>query len=289
MAEFAFEPGPEVNLAPGETAKEISGRSPWQIAGRRFLRDRLALAALALFVVIVIGSLLAPVYAHHVAHTDPFVPNLSGTTTVNGKVVTVLGTKIDPDRDSVLVDGEAVVALDRFYVLFNKPKGCITAVSDDRGKTWQQATGSNTLADQDRQWLAEGPVPGTNKRRAYLLFHNLASGNANHNMYVIPSDDGGKYWKYYVDVVLDDQEFEVIGESMEKSADFRPGGIAAIKHGTVAQARCRLMPLRPAVNKLMIGVAMGASRRAAIRGALAGRLISGLVTDEATAEHLLHR
>jgi DNA-binding transcriptional regulator LsrR (DeoR family) len=48
-------------------------------------------------------------------------------------------------------------------------------------------------------------------------------------------------------------------------------------------------PLKPTENRLIIGVAMGASRRAAIRGALAGKLISGLVTDEATAEHLLHR
>ncbi|WP_158817232.1 sugar-binding transcriptional regulator [Methylocapsa sp. S129] len=47
-------------------------------------------------------------------------------------------------------------------------------------------------------------------------------------------------------------------------------------------------PLRP-TNRLMIGVAMGVSRRAALRGALAGKLISGLVTDEATAEHLLQR
>jgi peptide/nickel transport system permease protein len=90
VAEFAFEPGPEVNLAPGETAKEISGKSPWRIAGRRFLRDRLSLAALALFIVIIIGSWLAPVYAHHIAHTDPFVSNLSGTTVVNGKTVDVI-------------------------------------------------------------------------------------------------------------------------------------------------------------------------------------------------------
>lgn len=90
MAEFAFEPGPEVNLAPGETAKEISGKSPWRIAGRRFLRDRLALAALVLFLVILVGSLLAPVYAHDIAHTDPFVSNLSGTTVVNGKQVDVI-------------------------------------------------------------------------------------------------------------------------------------------------------------------------------------------------------
>src|ERR1041384_7599295 len=59
---------------------------------------------------------------------------VAGRVTVNGKPVTVLGTKIDPDHDAVLVDGEAVVALDRFYVLFNKPKGCITAMSDDRGR-----------------------------------------------------------------------------------------------------------------------------------------------------------
>ena len=90
MAEFAFEPGPEIQLAPGETAKEIEGKSPWRIAGRRFLRDRISLAALALFLVILIGSLLAPVYAHHVAHTDPFTSNLSGTTVVNGKTVDVI-------------------------------------------------------------------------------------------------------------------------------------------------------------------------------------------------------
>ncbi|HSN24693.1 MAG TPA: pseudouridine synthase, partial [Kofleriaceae bacterium] len=58
----------------------------------------------------------------------------SGRVTVNGKPVTVLGTKVDPQHDAVAVDGEAVVALDHFYVLMNKPKGCITTVTDDRGR-----------------------------------------------------------------------------------------------------------------------------------------------------------
>ena len=35
-------------------------------------------------------SFLAPVYAHHIADTDPFTSNLSGTTVVNGKRVDVL-------------------------------------------------------------------------------------------------------------------------------------------------------------------------------------------------------
>ncbi|MBE7451648.1 MAG: rRNA pseudouridine synthase [Kofleriaceae bacterium] len=58
----------------------------------------------------------------------------AGRVTVDGKVVTELGTQIDPERASVQVDGEAVVAQDLFYILFNKPKACITAVSDDRGR-----------------------------------------------------------------------------------------------------------------------------------------------------------
>jgi peptide/nickel transport system permease protein len=90
VAEFAFEPEPEVRLAPGETAQEISGRSPWRIAGRRLVRNRLALASLILFGLIVVVSFLAPVYAHHVAHTDPFTSNLSGTTVVDGKRVDVI-------------------------------------------------------------------------------------------------------------------------------------------------------------------------------------------------------
>ena len=59
---------------------------------------------------------------------------VAGRVTVNGKVVRELGTKVDPEHDRVSVDGEGIAAEDKFYVLLNKPKGCITAVSDDRGR-----------------------------------------------------------------------------------------------------------------------------------------------------------
>jgi peptide/nickel transport system permease protein len=92
MAEFAYEPEPAggVVLAPGESAREIAGKSPWRLAGRRFLRNRIALAALALFVLIVLVSFAAPLYAEHVARTDPFANNLNGTTVIDGKKVEVL-------------------------------------------------------------------------------------------------------------------------------------------------------------------------------------------------------
>jgi len=90
MAEFAYEPEPEVSLAPGESVQEISGKSPWRLAGRRLLRNRLAMAALGLFLLIVAVSFAAPLYAHHIAHTDPYASNITGTTVVDGKRVDVV-------------------------------------------------------------------------------------------------------------------------------------------------------------------------------------------------------
>ena len=45
---------------------------------------------LLVVLVIVLSAVLAPVYAAHVAHTDPFRSNLAGTTTVDGKEVPVI-------------------------------------------------------------------------------------------------------------------------------------------------------------------------------------------------------
>jgi peptide/nickel transport system permease protein len=48
------------------------------------------MASLVLFLLIVAVSFAAPLYAHHIAHTDPFSSNISGTTVVNGKRVDVI-------------------------------------------------------------------------------------------------------------------------------------------------------------------------------------------------------
>jgi 23S rRNA pseudouridine2605 synthase/16S rRNA pseudouridine516 synthase len=58
-----------------------------------------------------------------------------GRVSVNGTVVTLLGVKIDPGKDQVFADGKQVLILDEpVYVLFNKPKDCITTMSDERGR-----------------------------------------------------------------------------------------------------------------------------------------------------------
>src|SRR6266567_5233389 len=73
-----------------ELRPAIAGRNPWALAARRLWRNRIAMAALGLFLLIVVLCLAAPLYAHDVAHVNPFPPNLNGTTVVNGKVVQVM-------------------------------------------------------------------------------------------------------------------------------------------------------------------------------------------------------
>ena len=56
-------------LAREEHGVSITGRSPWYLAWRRLRRNYVALAFLGIFILIVVACALAPVYAHHVAHT----------------------------------------------------------------------------------------------------------------------------------------------------------------------------------------------------------------------------
>jgi len=74
-----------------ELRPAIAGRSPWALAWRRLRRNRIALAALGLFVLIVVLSLAAPLYAHDVAHDGSVLsPNLNGKTLVHGKLTPVM-------------------------------------------------------------------------------------------------------------------------------------------------------------------------------------------------------
>ena len=77
-------------LAQEERGGQIQGRSPWYLAWRRLRRNKMALASLVVFFLILIACLLAPVYAHHVAHTDQNSQHVLDRITVNGQVTTVL-------------------------------------------------------------------------------------------------------------------------------------------------------------------------------------------------------
>src|SRR5215470_1133188 len=66
-------------------AKRRPAAGPWVTAYRKLIRDKAAMAALLLFILIVIGCCFAPYYASSIAHTEPFSSNLDGTIVINGE------------------------------------------------------------------------------------------------------------------------------------------------------------------------------------------------------------
>ncbi|MFH2006102.1 MAG: pseudouridine synthase [bacterium] len=57
-----------------------------------------------------------------------------GQVRVNGKVVTIPGTQVDPHRDKVEVRGKRVRAEDLRYLLLHKPVGVVTTLDDPEGR-----------------------------------------------------------------------------------------------------------------------------------------------------------
>ncbi len=61
---------------------------------------------------------------------------LKGRVRVNGEVVTELGTRVNPERDSVDVDGQPVaVQKELIYIALNKPKGYVASCHQPGDKT----------------------------------------------------------------------------------------------------------------------------------------------------------
>jgi 23S rRNA pseudouridine2605 synthase len=58
----------------------------------------------------------------------------AGKVRVNGKVVTKLGTKIDPSKDRVEVDNKKIQTQKLVYLVMNKPKRCVTTRHDPRAR-----------------------------------------------------------------------------------------------------------------------------------------------------------
>jgi peptide/nickel transport system permease protein len=77
----------------------VADESPWKLGWRRLRRNRLALAFLGLFVLIVAFVLAAPLWADHVAHTGPNTTHTLEKVSVGGEkrdVVEPTGQPIGP-------------------------------------------------------------------------------------------------------------------------------------------------------------------------------------------------
>lgn len=60
---------------------------------------------------------------------------LAGRVAVNGTIVTELGSKADPRKDLVTLDGQPIKPADKlYYVLLHKPAGYVTSLKDPQGR-----------------------------------------------------------------------------------------------------------------------------------------------------------
>lgn len=58
-----------------------------------------------------------------------------GRVTINGKIVRELGTRIDPERDHVKVNGRHLKEVEPYtYIVLNKPKGIVSSLNDPEGR-----------------------------------------------------------------------------------------------------------------------------------------------------------
>jgi peptide/nickel transport system permease protein len=101
--EPSVEPSPhgagDTGFPPVPAGVLATGRGPWFLAFRRLLRNRVALAFGALFILIVAFVLVAPLWANHVAHTGPDKTHTLEKISVGGEkreVVNVEGVPIGP-------------------------------------------------------------------------------------------------------------------------------------------------------------------------------------------------
>jgi 23S rRNA pseudouridine2605 synthase len=58
----------------------------------------------------------------------------AGKVRVDGKVVSTLGSKVDPDRQKIAVSGKPLPHLRRRWLAFHKPLGVVTTAKDEEGR-----------------------------------------------------------------------------------------------------------------------------------------------------------
>lgn len=59
----------------------------------------------------------------------------SGAVLVNGKICKKPDTKVDPDKNEIVVDGQALNYSKHIYIMMNKPAGVVSATEDRQFKT----------------------------------------------------------------------------------------------------------------------------------------------------------
>ncbi|MDR2036216.1 MAG: rRNA pseudouridine synthase [Coriobacteriales bacterium] len=131
----------------------------------------------------------------------------SGRVTINGVVVSELGSKVDPATDEVRIDGKVVTLAHQYdYLMMNKPAGYLTTMSDPLGR--------NTVADLLPEARAAGLFPVGRldfDTTGLLLF--MTDGELAHQL-LHPRHHVPKSYVAAVDGVLTEEDAEQLREGV---------------------------------------------------------------------------
>jgi 23S rRNA pseudouridine2605 synthase len=107
----------------------------------------------------------------------------AGRVRVDGRRIDRLGTRIDPATAVVTVDGERVnVRDDLVYLLLNKPRGVLSAMSDDRGRR----TVGDLVADRPERLFHVGRLDADSEGLLLLTSDGELAHRLMHPRYGVP-------------------------------------------------------------------------------------------------------
>lgn len=147
-----------------------------------------------------------------------------GRVSVDGKVITEMGTKVDPRSAVIRVDGKLVRPRALQYVILNKPRGYITTTSDERGRK----TVMDLVKTQERLYPVgrldrdtEGLLLLTNDGEvANRVMHPRYEMTKEYQVLTFSRPDANAFRQLSRGVVIDDRtvvpdEFRVLKETRE--------------------------------------------------------------------------
>lgn len=123
-----------------------------------------------------------------------------GRVAVNGKVVTELGFRVDPQKDEIRLDQEIISAEEaKLYLLFYKPKHCVTTTYDPQGRRTVFAF----LPDFGIRIFPVGRLDYDSEGLLLLTNDGLLANRLQHPRYGVPKTYEVKVWGRPNDRALD--------------------------------------------------------------------------------------
>lgn len=168
-----------------------------------------------------------------------------GRISVNGEIITQMGAKADPDKDTISVDGKPiVVGLDRLYVLLYKPVG-YTSTRFDR---FAEHTVMELVSSIDSYLY---PVGRLDENTSGLLL--LTNDGDFAQMLTHPSHEVDKTYRAVV-------RGKVITETLHKLE----AGVE-LEDGVTAPARAKLISYSPSTNTSKVEITIHEGRKRQVR------------------------